>query len=158
MTIYGRLSVSRIPRDSLKYFEISVPRHIRVEGVGKTINRTTAFNKWVCNLTPEVRDIFVNIHLYSRLSVSRILRDSLNYFEISVSRHIRVERVRKTVNRTTTFNKWICNLTPEVRHICQHTFIQSALGIWNSTGLSEILRDIRTSTYQIAELRKNYFD
>ena len=26
---YSRLSLSRIPRDSLKYFEISVPRHIR---------------------------------------------------------------------------------------------------------------------------------
>ena len=27
--IYSRLSLSRIPRDSLKYFEISVARHIR---------------------------------------------------------------------------------------------------------------------------------
>ena len=26
---YSRLSLSRIPRDSLKYFEISVVRHIR---------------------------------------------------------------------------------------------------------------------------------
>ena len=26
---YSRLSLCRIPRDSLKYFEISVPRHIR---------------------------------------------------------------------------------------------------------------------------------
>ena len=36
--IYSRLSLSRIPRDSLKYFEISVPRHIMVERVRKTIN------------------------------------------------------------------------------------------------------------------------
>ena len=35
---YSRLPVSRIPRDSLKHFEISVPRHIRVERVRKTIN------------------------------------------------------------------------------------------------------------------------
>ena len=34
---YSRLSLSRIPRDSLKHFEISVPRHIRVERVRKTI-------------------------------------------------------------------------------------------------------------------------
>ena len=27
--IYSRLSLSRIPRDSIKYFEMSVPRHIR---------------------------------------------------------------------------------------------------------------------------------
>ena len=27
--IYSRLSLSRIPKDSLKYFEIAVPRHIR---------------------------------------------------------------------------------------------------------------------------------
>ena len=35
---YSQLSLSRIPRDSLKHFEISVPRHIRVERVRKTIN------------------------------------------------------------------------------------------------------------------------
>ena len=32
------LSLSRIPRDLLKHFEISVPRHIRVERVRKIIN------------------------------------------------------------------------------------------------------------------------
>ena len=57
--IYSRLSLSRIPRDSLKYFEISVPRHIRVERVRKTINWTTTFNKWMRNLTPEVKKIYI---------------------------------------------------------------------------------------------------
>ena len=38
------------------------------------------------------------IHIYNRLSLSRIPRDSLKHFEISVLRHIRVERVRKTIN------------------------------------------------------------
>ena len=28
-SLYSRLSLSRSPRDSLKYFEIHVPRHIR---------------------------------------------------------------------------------------------------------------------------------
>ena len=55
---YSRLSLSRIPRDSLKHFEISVPRHIRVAEVRKIINRTTTFNKWICNLTTEVRNIY----------------------------------------------------------------------------------------------------
>ena len=32
---YSRLSLSRIPRDSLKYFEIFVPRHIRFAEFGK---------------------------------------------------------------------------------------------------------------------------
>ena len=52
--IYSRLSLSRSPRDSLEYFEISVPRHIRFAELRKLINRTTTFNKWICNLTPEV--------------------------------------------------------------------------------------------------------
>ena len=56
---HSRLSLSRIPRDSLKHFEISVPRHIRVERVRKTINWTTTFNKSICNLTPEVRNIYI---------------------------------------------------------------------------------------------------
>ena len=56
-TIYSRLSLSRIPRDSLKYFEISVPRHIRFEELRKKIIRTTEFNKFICNWTLEVRDI-----------------------------------------------------------------------------------------------------
>ena len=54
---YSRLSLSRIPRDSLKHFKISVPRNISVSEVRKTLNRTTTFNKWICNLTPEARDI-----------------------------------------------------------------------------------------------------
>ena len=36
--------------------------------------------------------------LYSRLPLSQIPRDSLKHFEISILRHIRVERVRKTIN------------------------------------------------------------
>ena len=43
--IYGRLTLSRIPRDSQKHFGIAVPRSIRVAEVRKTINRTTTFNK-----------------------------------------------------------------------------------------------------------------
>ena len=42
---YSRLSLSRIPRDSLKHFEISIPLDIGVAEVRKTINRTTTFNK-----------------------------------------------------------------------------------------------------------------
>ena len=34
---YSRLSLSRIPRDSLKYFEISVVRHIRFAELRKKI-------------------------------------------------------------------------------------------------------------------------
>ena len=36
--LINTLSLSRIPRDSLKHFEILVPRHIRVERERKTIN------------------------------------------------------------------------------------------------------------------------
>ena len=73
--------------------------------------------------TPSKHDwnqVMLNIHSnykYSRLSLSRIPKDSLKHFEISVLRHISIERVRKTINWTTTFNKWICNLTPEVRNM-----------------------------------------
>ena len=35
---YGRLSSSRSPRDSLKYFEISIPQHIRIKKKNKLIN------------------------------------------------------------------------------------------------------------------------
>ena len=54
---YSRLSLSRIPRVYLKHFEMSVPRHIRVAELSKTINRTTIFNKWISNLPPDVTDI-----------------------------------------------------------------------------------------------------
>ena len=43
--------------------------------------------------------------IYSRLSLSRSPRDSLIHFEISVPRHIRFAELKKTLNRTTTFNK-----------------------------------------------------
>ena len=47
---YSRLSLSR--RESLEHFEISVPRNISCRS--EENNRS---NKWICNLTPEVRDI-----------------------------------------------------------------------------------------------------
>ena len=53
---YSRHLLSRIPRDSLKYFEISIPWHIGFSELRKKI-RTTTFNKYICNLTPELRDI-----------------------------------------------------------------------------------------------------
>ena len=58
---YSRFSLSRSPRKSLEYFEISVPRHIRFAELRKTINRTFTFNKWICNLTPEVKKYIENI-------------------------------------------------------------------------------------------------
>ena len=57
LNIYSRLSLSRIPRDSLKYFEITVHQHIRFAEFRKKMNRTANFNKCICNLTPEIRDI-----------------------------------------------------------------------------------------------------
>ena len=54
---YSRLSLSRSPRDSLKYLEISVLRHIRFADFGKKVNGTTRFHKWICNLTFECRNI-----------------------------------------------------------------------------------------------------
>ena len=53
---YSRLSLSRSPRDFLKYW-ISEPRNIWFAEWRKKINRTTTFHKWICNLTPE--DLFV---------------------------------------------------------------------------------------------------
>ena len=38
--------------------------------------------------------------------------------------------------------------------MCVETVIQSTLVISNSKGLSEILRDIRTSTYQICRIEE----
>ena len=55
--LYSRLSLSRIPRDSLKYFEISVLRHIRFAELGEKLIRLTTFNKYTCNWTLEVRDL-----------------------------------------------------------------------------------------------------
>ena len=54
-------------------------------------------------------------HIQSTLVIPKS-KDSLKYFEISVSRHIRFAELRK-INRTTTFHKWTCKLTPEDRDI-----------------------------------------
>ena len=51
------LSLSRIPRDSMKYFEISVLRHIRFAELKKKSIRTTTFNKYICNWIFGFRDI-----------------------------------------------------------------------------------------------------
>ena len=45
---YSRLSLSQIPRDSLKYFVISVPRH-QICRIEEKIIQTTTSNKYICN-------------------------------------------------------------------------------------------------------------
>ena len=82
--IYSRLSLSRIPRDSLKHFEISVPRDIRVAEVRKTVNQTTTFNKLMCNLTPEVR----NTRIYKRNVFSTIFCYLLLDFHVKTGTRI----------------------------------------------------------------------
>ena len=47
---YSRLSLSRTQRDSLKYIEISVPRHIRFRELRRQ-NLTTKCPKFISNLT-----------------------------------------------------------------------------------------------------------
>ena len=48
----------------MKYFEISVPRHIRFEELRKKVIQTTSFNKYICNLTLEVRGILkIDFHV-----------------------------------------------------------------------------------------------
>ena len=40
---------------TLKYFEISVPRHVRlICRIEEKINQTTSFHKCICNFTPEL--------------------------------------------------------------------------------------------------------
>ena len=50
------LSLSRFPRDSLKYFEISAPRHIRFAELRKK-NSHNISQIYICNWTPEIRAI-----------------------------------------------------------------------------------------------------
>ena len=58
--IYSGRSLSRNPRDFMKYFEISLPRHVRFAELRKKIIQTMTFNKYtyicICNWTLEVRD------------------------------------------------------------------------------------------------------
>ena len=52
-TFYSRLSLFRSPRDILKYFEISIPRHIRFA----ELRKNKYFHKWTFNLAPKVKNI-----------------------------------------------------------------------------------------------------
>ena len=90
---------------------------------------------------------------YSRLSLSRSPRDSLNYFEISVARHIRYAALRKTINRTTTFNKWICNLTPEVKRYVEKYCGKEEQFLPFSTIFWYLLLDFHVRTGTIFSLR-----
>ena len=56
--IYSRLSLFRNRRDPQKHFEISVLRHIRFVVLRKKIFEQPKFYKWLCNLTPLIRNIY----------------------------------------------------------------------------------------------------
>ena len=55
-------------------------------------------------------------YIYSRLSFSRIPRDYEILRDIRTSTH-QICRIEEKIIRTTTFNKYICNWTLEVRDI-----------------------------------------
>ena len=55
--IYSRLSLSLIPRVSLKYFRDIRTSTYQICRIEEKIIRTTTFDKYMCNWTPEVRDI-----------------------------------------------------------------------------------------------------
>ena len=61
----------------------------------------------------------INLVLTLNTVDSRYLefQGTLKNFEVSVPRHIRFAKLRKKIIRTTTFNKYICNWTLEVRDI-----------------------------------------
>ena len=60
LNVNSQLSLSRIPRDFLKYFEIFVLRHIRFAELRNfKINRITTFYKCISNFTPEVGKIII---------------------------------------------------------------------------------------------------
>ena len=118
---YSRLSLSRISGDSLKHFEISVPRNIRVPEVRRTMNRTTTLNKWICNLSYILKILwkrgeiapkeqfllfstifcylFLDFHVKTGTRIS--LRDK-RLFEISEVEITRVDCTTMTITSTTT--------------------------------------------------------
>ena len=105
---------------------------------------------------------------YSRLLLFRSQRNSLKYFEISVLRHIRFAELRKKINRTATFHKWIFILTPEVRYIFKilgkrgeilvffTIFCYLLLGFQVKTGTRFSLRD--KHLFEISEVRITRID
>ena len=77
-------------------------------GRGWTVHPNLALTVRLRTLWVLMYDIVVK---YSRLSLSRTPRDSIKHFKISVLRHIRFAELRKTINRTITFdrmNKFVC--------------------------------------------------
>ena len=54
---YSRLALTRIPRDSLKYFQDIRTSTYQIYRREEKIIRTTTFSKFICNWTPEFRDI-----------------------------------------------------------------------------------------------------
>ena len=63
-----------------------------------------------------MRNLLCFVTVQSALVISNS-KGLFKHFEISVARYIRVAELRKTTDRTKTFNKWICNLPPEVTDI-----------------------------------------
>ena len=73
---YSRLSLSRIPRDSVKYFEISIPRHIRFAELRKqSIDQpylTNVYVIWLLKL-----DVYWK---YCGKEEKLLLRSNFSYF------------------------------------------------------------------------------
>ena len=109
---YFRGSLGIRDNESRLYFIFSTKEFCRIQrgsNPGPSVyqsnvhpNESSRPAKCVVRPNPNVKSIAFypqcGVSNYSRLPLSRIPRDSLKHFQISVLRHIRVERVRKTIN------------------------------------------------------------
>ena len=98
-TCHKRRETSMINKNTI--FSLSI-RSDMLQQTVSTQNKAAADQCMHC--LPPIRQ-------YSRLPLSRIPWQYPKHFEISLPRNIRVADVRKTINRRTTFNKWICNFS-----------------------------------------------
>ena len=106
------------------------------------------------NLCPFVTITKTNIQSTLDISKSKRLPEIL--WDIRTSTY-QICRIVEKIYRITTFNNWICNLTPKARDILKIFWKRGEIAPYNTVdsrylefqGTSEILRDIRISTYQI---------
>ena len=134
------ISKSKGPSATLRDIRTSTYQMCRIE---ENTNQTTKFHKWTCNLTPLVRNICWK---YCGKGEKLLLRSNFSSYPQYLLPDVRID-VRQG-------SDFLFEIT-EVE-ITRVDCTVNCLVISKLKGPSEILRDIRTSTYQMCRTEEKY--
>ena len=118
--VFQWINIRQVPREVLKTAASGLGFQHLPRVLANVNSWKTMFDPYIVVLRNKRKKISWKIHSHKHIQSTLVISKSkgLSYIlrDIRTSTY-QICRIEGKINRTTTFHKWICNLTPEIRDI-----------------------------------------